>query len=57
MAISGPAALTNPLVLTLNPNTRSPANELFLQQENLSGGQVPDRQMFTLTDPVGPRVS
>jgi hypothetical protein len=44
---------TNPLVLTLNPNTKSPANELFLEQENFSGGAVPDRQMFTLTDPVG----
>jgi len=44
---------TNPLVLTLNPNTTSPTNELFIEQENFSGGQVPDRQMFTLTDPVG----
>jgi hypothetical protein len=48
---------TNPLVLTLNPNTTSPLNGLFLEQLNFSGGQVPDRQMFTLTDPVGPRVS
>jgi hypothetical protein len=47
---------TNPLVLTLNPNTTSPLNGLFLEQLNFSGGQVPDRQMFTLTDPVGPRV-
>ena len=50
-------SLSNPLVLTLNPDTTSPLNGLFLEQENLSGGQVPDRQMFTLTDPVGPRVS
>jgi hypothetical protein len=49
-------SLSNPLVLTLNTNTKSPANELFLEQENLSGGQVPDSQMFTLTDPVGPTV-
>jgi hypothetical protein len=44
---------SNPLVLTENPNTTSPTNELFLEQENFSGGQVPDRQMFALTDPVG----
>ncbi|MEP7025943.1 MAG: hypothetical protein ABJB47_19525, partial [Actinomycetota bacterium] len=44
---------TNPLVLTLNPNSTRPKNLLTLQQENLSGGTVPDRQMFTLTDPVG----
>jgi hypothetical protein len=44
---------SNPLVLTLNPNTKAPANELFIQQENLQGGSVPDRQMFTLTDPAG----
>ena len=47
---------SNPLVLTLEPGTRAPANGLFLEQENLSGGQVPDRQLFTLTDPVGPAV-
>jgi len=34
----------------------APANELFLEQENFSGGQVPDSQLFTLTDPVGPTV-
>jgi hypothetical protein len=44
---------SNPLVLTLNPNSTRPANALTLQQENFSGGTVPDRQMFTLTDPVG----
>ena len=44
---------TNPLVLTLNPNSRNPSNLLTLQQENFSGGSVPDRQMFTLTRPVG----
>jgi hypothetical protein len=49
-------SLSNPLVLTLKPDTRAPANELFLEQENLSGGQVPDSQLFTLTDPVGPTV-
>jgi hypothetical protein len=48
---------SNPLVLTLNPDTTSPLNGLFLEQLNFSGGQVPDRQMFTLTDPVGPRVA
>ncbi len=47
------SSASNPLVLTLNPNTIHPTNELFLQQENFSGGTVPDRQMFTLTDPVG----
>ena len=47
---------SNPLVLTLKQGTKGPANGLFLEQENLSGGQVPDRQMFTLTDPVGPVV-
>jgi hypothetical protein len=49
-------SLSNPLVLTLKPGTTGPANELFLEQENLSGGQVPDSQLFTLTDPVGPTV-
>jgi hypothetical protein len=44
---------SNPLVLTVNPNTTHPTNELFINQENFSGGQVPDRQMFTLTDPAG----
>ena len=44
---------SNPLVLTLNPNSAKPTNGLSLQQENFSGGRVPDRQMFTLTDPVG----
>jgi hypothetical protein len=44
---------SNPLVLTLNPNSTRPANALNLQQENFQGGSVPDRQMFTLTDPVG----
>jgi hypothetical protein len=48
-------SLSNPLVLTLKQGTK-PASELFLEQENLSGGQVPDSQMFTLTDPVGPTV-
>jgi hypothetical protein len=46
---------SNPLVLTLKQGTK-PANELFLEQENFSGGQVPDSQLFTLTDPVGPTV-
>jgi len=44
---------SNPLVLTLNPNSKNPSNLLTLQQENFSGGSVPDRQMFTLTFPVG----
>ena len=44
---------SNPLVLTLNPNSKNPSNLLTLQQENFSGGQVPDRQMFTLTEPAG----
>jgi hypothetical protein len=44
---------SNPLVLTLDPNSTRPTNALSLQQENFSGGSVPDRQMFTLTDPVG----
>ena len=49
-------SLSNPLVLTLKPGTTGPANELFLEQENFAGGQVPDSQLFTLTDPVGPTV-
>jgi hypothetical protein len=49
-------SLSNPLVLTLKQGTTGPANELFLEQENFSGGQVPDSQLFTLTDPVGPVV-
>ncbi len=44
---------SNPLVMTLNPNSTSPKNLLTLQQENFSGGTVPDRQMFTLTAPAG----
>jgi hypothetical protein len=44
---------SNPLVLTLNPNSKNPSNLLTLQQENFSGGSVPDRQMWTLTRPVG----
>ena len=44
---------SNPLVLTLNPNSKNPTNLLTLQQENFSGGSVPDRQMWTLTRPVG----
>jgi hypothetical protein len=47
------SSASNPLVLTLNPNSTRPANALTLQQENFAGGTVPDRQMFTLTDPVG----
>jgi hypothetical protein len=53
LELAADTSATNPLVLTLNPNTTSPTNELFIEQENFSGGQVPDRQMFTLTDPVG----
>ena len=44
---------SNPLVMTLNPNSKNPSNLLTLQQENFSGGLVPDRQMFTLTFPAG----
>ena len=44
---------SNPLVMTLNPNSKNPSNLLTLQQENFSGGKVPDRQMFTLTGPAG----
>ena len=44
---------SNPLVMTLNPNSTNPKNLLTLQQENFSGGRVPDRQMFTLTGPAG----
>ena len=44
---------SNPLVMTLNPNSSNPKNLLTLQQENFSGGLVPDRQMFTLTFPAG----
>jgi hypothetical protein len=43
---------SNPLVMTLNPNSKNPSNLLTIQQENFSGGVVPDRQMFTLTFPV-----
>jgi hypothetical protein len=39
--------------MTLNPNSKNPSNLLTLQQENFSGGLVPDRQMFTLTFPAG----
>jgi hypothetical protein len=44
---------SNPLVMTLNPNSKNPSNLLTIQQENFSGGKVPDRQMFTLTGPAG----
>jgi hypothetical protein len=46
-------SMSHPLVLTLNPNSKNPSNLLTLQQENFSGGLVPDRQMFTLTYPTG----
>jgi hypothetical protein len=36
-------------VLTLNPNSVSPANQLTIGQENRSGGAVRDTQMFTIT--------
>jgi hypothetical protein len=44
---------SNPLVLTLNPNSTKPADGLSLQQENFSGGFVTDRQLWALTGPVG----
>lgn len=44
---------SNPLVLTLNPNTTRPANQLRLQQENRSGGHAIDRQMWTVSGPSG----
>jgi hypothetical protein len=40
---------SNPLVATLTPGGSNPVNKLTLQRENFSGGSVPDRQMFTLT--------
>jgi len=52
LEFSADTSASNPLVLTLNPNSKNPTNLLTLQQENFSGGSVPDRQMFTLTRPV-----
>jgi len=53
LEFSADTSASNPLVLTLNPNSKNPSNLLTLQQENFSGGSVPDRQMWTLTRPVG----
>ena len=46
------AALSNPLVLTVNPNSHHPANVLRVGEENLTGGVVRDTQQFALE--VGP---
>ena len=53
LEFSADTSASNPLVMTLNPNSKNPSNLLTLQQENFSGGKVPDRQMFTLTGPAG----
>jgi hypothetical protein len=53
LEFSADTSASNPLVMTLNPNSKNPSNLLTLQQENFSGGLVPDRQMFTLTYPTG----
>ena len=53
LEFSADTSASNPLVMTLNPNSKNPSNLLTLQQENFSGGTVPDRQMFTLTYPTG----
>lgn len=47
---------SNPLALTVNPNSTRPGNQLTVQQENFQGGKVPDRQMFTITGPPGFRL-
>jgi len=52
LEFSADTSASNPLVLTLNPNSKNPTNLLTIQQENFSGGSVPDKQMFTLTRPV-----
>jgi hypothetical protein len=38
---------TNPLVLTVNANSKHPVNVLRVDREILSNGDVPDLQMFT----------
>ncbi len=46
---------SHPLVLTVDPGSRHPWNQLKLQRLNLLSGQtVPDNQMFTLQ--FGPEV-
>jgi len=40
------AALSNPLVLTVNPDSKVPANVLRVDRENLTGGIVRDTQQF-----------
>jgi hypothetical protein len=44
---------SNPLSLTLNPNSTGVKNGLFLEPQNFSGGHAPDSEMFTLTGPTG----
>jgi hypothetical protein len=46
------AALSNPLVLTVNPNSHHPANVLRVNEELLTGGIVRDTQQFALE--IGP---
>jgi hypothetical protein len=47
------SSASNPLVLTLNPNSTGVKNGLYVQPENFSGGHAVDRQMFTLTGGTG----
>jgi len=44
---------SNPLVLTLNPNSKNPSNLLSIQQENFQGGSVPDRQLWARSESAG----
>jgi hypothetical protein len=45
----GDTAFSHPLVLTVDGSSKRPANQLYLSQENSSGGIIPDIQQFSVT--------
>jgi hypothetical protein len=53
LELASDTSASNPLVLTVNPNSTNPSKQLYVSQENFSGGSVPDRQMYTLSGPAG----
>jgi hypothetical protein len=52
LELASDTSATHPEVLTLNPNSKNPVNQLTVNQENFQGGKAIDRQLFTLTQPV-----
>lgn len=45
----GDTAFSHPLVLTVDGSSKRPANQLYLSEENSSGGIIPDIQQFSVT--------